>query len=185
VGGALYAAIPEPVASQPRWPESASDFAVEQWTVGSENVEQTNGSTYVTRALQGPRGASASLVIVTSRSAKLFGPGADVPFQGNGYDIGPTAPDLLTTDSGVNGFTASQGNERWLVLYAFGERRGLLGNGILGWSAAVFDGVLGKENDYYKIYLLTPLGGQDSSVAQESAQLARTLFKRIACWYGS
>ena len=50
---------------------------------------------------------------------------------------------------------ARHGTEQWLVMYAYGERRGLLGNGPRAWTWAIMDGLLGRPNDYYKLYLMT------------------------------
>jgi hypothetical protein len=70
-------------------------------------------------------------------------------------------------------------------MYAYGERRGLLGNGPLAWSLAMLDGVLGRPNDYYKVFLSAGAGGLNSGLAGEVSSLAGTLFPRIASFYAA
>ena len=79
----------------------------------------------------------------------------------------------------------SGGTERWLVMYSFGERRGLLGNGPLAWTLAVLDGIVGQPNDYYKLYLSARMNQNDQQVGLDVADLARTLFPRVATWYAA
>ena len=52
----------------------------------------------------------------------------------------------------------------------------------------VLDGVLGRPNDYYKLYLITALAGNpdlDDAVTRQSRELADTLFPRVAAWYAA
>jgi hypothetical protein len=183
VGAGLFATISEPAPAGPnRWPTSQDVFAVDQWTSGASSIEEANGSTYVTRPFHRADGADANLTIITNRSAKVFGAGPDVAFQGAGYEIVAAPRDLTGTQ--VDGFLATRGSDQWLVLYAYGERRGLLGSGWLGWGTAVLDGVLGHENDYYRIFLVSPFGSGEADGKQIVA-LAQTLFPRIAAWYAA
>jgi hypothetical protein len=84
---------------------------------------------------------------------------------------------------GVNALVAQRGAERWLALYGYGERRGLLGNGPLPWTFALFDGIVGRPNDYYKLYLTSRIDRVDPTQASDVARLAGALFPRIADWY--
>ena len=70
-------------------------------------------------------------------------------------------------------------------MYAYGERRGLLGNGPWPWTLAVFDGLAGHPNDYYKLYLVARADDTDPVFGRQVAQLARTLFPRVAEFYAS
>jgi hypothetical protein len=172
-------------AAVARWPATDAVFAVPGWSPGPEHVEHIDGYTFVSRSLKGPLSETATLTIVADQTAKLFGAGAEVPFLGSGYDVTPLPTELAPTARGLDGLVAQRADERWLVLYAYGERRGLLGNGPVGWSTAVADGVIGRDNDYFKIYLMTPISELDSRDALAAVQLANTLFPRIVGWYAS
>ncbi|MDQ6671981.1 MAG: exosortase-associated EpsI family protein [Chloroflexota bacterium] len=168
-----------------RWPGFDELFMVDGWTMSSEKVERMNGSTYASRSFRAPQGTSTTLTIIADQNAKVFGAGAEVPFLGNGYEVSPAPADIVPPGPNRQGLLAQRGDERWLVLYAYGERRGLLGNGLVGWSSAVMDGLLGHGNDYYKLFVMTPLAQQDSSATSSTVALADALFPRIAAWYAS
>jgi hypothetical protein len=168
-----------------RWPDSEAVFAVPGWSTSPENVERTNGYTYVSRSLTGPQGATATLTIVANQNVKVFGAGAEVAFLGDGYTVTPAPPDLMPRQDGLDGLVAERGDVRWLVLYAYGERRGLTGNGVIGWSQALFDSVLGRSNDSYKLFLVTPAAGPGSLTGRTAVELADTLFPRIVGWYAA
>ena len=53
----------------------------------------------------------------------------------------------------------------------------------MGWGAAVVDAVLGRPNDYFKVYVAAPLDRSDSPAAQDVVVLAETLFTRLSAWY--
>ncbi len=183
LGGAAYVGIGDSHTPEARWPTSDTSFAVDRWTSGTEKVEVANGATFITRPFRGPNATTAELTIITRPNAKLFGTGAELPFVGSGYEVSPAPASLVPPAPGREGLIAQRASERWLIVYAYGERRGLLGNGMLGWTTAIVDGVLGRPNDYYKLYLMTRLVGVDELAGRESAQLADTLFPRIADWY--
>jgi len=183
LGTVVYAGLGDAAAGAARWPNVDAWFAVDHWTSGAERVEYANGATFITRSFRGPNAATAELTIVTKPNAKLFGSGAELPFLGNGYEVGPAPASLVPPAPGREGLIARRGAERWLVVYAYGERRGLLGNGAMGWTMAIVDGLLGRPNDYYKLYLMTRTLDVDELSARESAKLAETLFPRIADWY--
>ncbi|HLZ31287.1 MAG TPA: hypothetical protein VKV73_28555 [Chloroflexota bacterium] len=191
-GAGLYAAFGEPLgAGSARWPVSDAVYMVQPWSVGREAVdEHTNhaglATRLVTRVFRNPDGGTATLTVLSNQAPKLYGAGAEVPFLGGGYTVEPGPASLEPGGSdGVNALVANRGPERWLVMYAYGERRGLLGNGPLPWTLAVFDGVLGHPNDYYKLYLAARTDQLDPQVGQAVAALAHTLFPRIAAWYAA
>lgn len=181
---ALYGAIGNGAPAQPRWPDEGGVFAADGWRAGAASIEFANGAVFLSRPFRHNDSTTANLTIVTMTNSKLFGAGADLPFLGNGYTVHATPPELIEKDHGAAGLIAEQGNEHWLVLYAYGERRGLLGNGVQGWTMALLDGVLGRANDYYKLYLITS-AAPDTAGARESVELAQTLFPRISAWYAS
>jgi hypothetical protein len=165
----------------PRVPADSGMFAVDGWQVGEGGVDGRTSVTYLSRDfVRASDGARASLVITSSPQSKLvYRAGADVPLLGNGYSVEPldSAPDRSV-------LVARRGNEAWLQIAAFGERRGTFGNGAVAWSLAVVDAVLGRNNDYYLARVLVPYS--DSSVesgAAAATQLADALFPRIAAYY--
>jgi hypothetical protein len=186
VGAGVYAAVGETTDSgAPRWPQSDAVFSADSWVVGPLQVEHSSNNTdLVTRTFRNSSGATATLTLVANRAPKLYAAGADVPFLGNGYAVQPAAADIGTGD-GVSALVAQKGSEQWLVAYAYGEQRGLLGNGPLAWTLAVTDGVLGRPNDYYKLYLSARTDGLGPGVDRQVVELARGLFPHIAGWYAT
>jgi hypothetical protein len=133
----------------------------------------------ITREFHTPSGSSATLTILTSRLPKLYGPGPEVPFLGTGYTV-EKEPDR---GDGVGSLVADRGDERWRVVYAYGEDRGLLGNGPLPWALAVVDGIFNRPNQYYKLYLTARVDDLGEDGDAKFFQLARSVFPRIASWY--
>ncbi len=143
-----------------------------------------NRAEFITREFRRPgEQASATLTVVTSQDPKLLSAGAEVPFLGTGYSIQAAPEDMVVSSDGINTLLARNTTDQWLVLYAYGERRGLLGNGPSAWAYAVLDGVLGRPNDYYKLYLMRRADSLDLPTAQSMSELAHRLFPRIAIWY--
>jgi len=187
-GAGLYTAFGEPRGSgTPRWPDSPTLYTADRWSAGPQSVEHNvssgNQTDLVTRVFRNQAGATATLTLVTNQAPKLYSAGAEVPFLGNGYTVEPASAPVA--GNGVNALIAQRGPERWLVMYAYGERRGLLGNGLLPWSLAIADGVLGQPNDYYKLYLATRVDRADPQLDRDLADLAQTLFPRISAWYSA
>ncbi len=109
-----------------------------------------------------------------------------MPFLGSGYTVAPPPADVAALEGGgVNALVAQQGTEQWLVMYAYGERRGLLGNGPLPWTLAILDSLVGRSNDYYKLYLVARTDRGHAGEETDVAQLARTLFPRLGAWYAA
>jgi hypothetical protein len=180
-GAGLFAGLGEPRSNgNPRWPVSDAVYLVEPWTASPLVAEESSNHTYlISRNYRSPAGVTASLFMVANQAPKLYAAGAEVPFLGNGFTVAPAPADIVPlSNDGVGALVAERGTERWVMLYAYGERRGLLGNGPLPWSLAVLDGIVGTPNDYYKMYL-TARGDRMDGVAE----LAHTLFPRIATWY--
>jgi hypothetical protein len=178
MGGAGGAAVTQ-------WPESDSVYAVQGWTAGQQDVEQTGTAALVTREFRSTGGTTATLTVVTSPTPKLYGPGPEVPFLGTGYTV-ERAPADLGSDlpDGIGELVAERGEERWIVVYAYGESRGFLGNGPVAWALALTDGVPGRPYDYFKLYLMARTdGGVGPDTDREVVELARTVFPHIASWY--
>jgi hypothetical protein len=181
IGAVLHLGIDAPaMESQPRWPQSESVFAVDGWMVSPPSVDDSRpGIAYVTRVYQrAADGAQVSLVISTSPINKaIYRAGADVPFLGNGFEVMP-AP-LVVQSPARQAILATRAGETWLQVSAYGERRGLLGNGAQAWTWTIVDSILGRPNDYY----LVRLAANDLSLSSEVASLADQLFPRIATWF--
>jgi hypothetical protein len=182
----VYAALGTPLgAGTPRWPTVDSLYVVDNWFAGPERVEQTGQTNIISRTFRQAKGASATLTMVTNQAPKLYGAGAEVPFLGNGFTVEHAPPDVPASGiQGVSGLMAQRAGERWLVMYAYGERRGLLGNGPMPWALALSDGILARPNDYYKLYLMAS-ADQVNQHGSEVVGLASALFPRIAAWYGA
>jgi hypothetical protein len=182
-GAVLYAALGEPRGGgNPRWPSADSMYTLEGWSAGPEQLEDGG---FRTRTFTRTDGQTAQLSIYSNQAPKLYAAGAEVPYLGNGYVVQTSTSGAVLPELGdsIHGLIATRGAEQWLVFYAYGERRGLLGNGPGAWALALFDLVLGNENDYYKIYLTTRSVGADPEGARVVGQLATMLFSRIAAYY--
>jgi hypothetical protein len=187
-GAALYATLGVAHgAGNARWPGAEVDLHAAGWSAGQFSIDQDSTQTaIVSRVFKSSEsGVAARMTVVTSGSPKLYAAGAEVPFLGTGYQVETPGQELVPTRSPVKALVARRGTEQWLVLYAYGERRGLLGNGPLAWSLAISDGLLGRENDFYKLYLLVPADQVDPHLGLEAANLADSIFPQVANWYAS
>jgi hypothetical protein len=187
VGAALYATLGVTRgAGDARWPGVEVDLHAADWSAGQFSVDQDSTQTaIVTRVFNSQSGVSARMTVVTSETPKLYAAGAEVPFLGTGYQVEIPSQELVPTTGPTKALVARRGTEQWLVLYAYGERRGLLGNGPVAWSLAMLDGALGRENDFYKLYLLVPADQLDPQLGLEVANLANSVFPQVAGWYAS
>jgi hypothetical protein len=180
---------PAPI-SIARWPTEDMVFQVEGWQFDPAQTETINGVQFVTRAYHhaAGNGSAATLVLSTSPEAKrIYRAGPEVPFLGNGFSVQPLAAVGQFSPIRYGAFVGTRGDEGWLQLSTYGERRGSLGNGPLAWGLTVFDAALGQSNDYYLIRLLvpTPASGVDGQVVQSAESLADALFARLTAWYAA
>jgi hypothetical protein len=168
----------------PRWPAEESLYQVDGWQVAAQTTELANGTEYVTRDYRNLTGQRATLTISTSPvSKRVYRAGPDVPFLGNGYVVEP-APRLVSASGAYQGtLVARRGDESWLQMYAYGERRGQFGAGALAWGLSVVDNLAGQPNDYYLVRVVVPFNNDDELEAQAAESLADTLFPRVAAWY--
>jgi len=172
------------VEATPRFPTAEAVYGFAGWTVSPERVEGRPGVVFVTRDFARGDGERARLNITTSPQAKLvYRANADVPFLGNGYSVAPAPADLVPPRAERTAQIARRGNEFWLQIATFGERRGVFGNGTAAWGLAVFDMVLGRPNDYYLARVMLPY--RDATSAAAAIELADELFPRLAAYYGS
>jgi hypothetical protein len=174
------------VARDARWPgaEAQQLYAVSGWTPQAPEVQPVYGTALLQREYTRPDGAPALLVLTTTPEAKrVYKAGAEVPFLGNGYSVQPAPPGLVPPGPGRSALIARRGEETWLVLSTFGERRGRLGNGVLGWGLVALDSTLGIPNDYYRASVMAPVSGLAAEDAAPVVTLADILFERLAGWY--
>jgi hypothetical protein len=180
---AVLVASMTPAGAEPS-PRFATDdmlYAVDGWRVGPPDIGGRPAVAFVSRDYRSAAGTQAQLSITTSPFAKsVYRAGADVPFLGSGYAVTPAAVDLVPVDANRQALIAQRGNESWLQLAAYGERRGVVGNGIAGWSFALFDLGFGRPNDYYLMRIVMPY---DDANVRSGVQLADTLFPRLAAYY--
>jgi hypothetical protein len=175
--------------ADPHWPNDELLYTVPGWQVEPPSVEATNGNVYVTRIYRRPDGLTTTFVITTSSTAKrIYRAGPEVPLLGSGYSVTDVAGQLVPVSSQATALLARSNDQNWLQLSAYGEQRGLLGNGVLPWALVIADAILGRPNEYYMLRLLLPLDPSDPVAEQhadQAAQLAKTLFERVARWYAS
>jgi hypothetical protein len=183
----LMAAFEQPDAvSVARWPTDDAVYAVDGWTSGQLVVESAHGVTIISRNYRRADGTTASLAISTSPEAKrIYRAGAAVPFLGSGYTVDLAPPSLVPPVNGRTALLVQREGALGLLLYGYGERRGPLGNGIVGWGAVVLDGISGRSNDYHLTRIFVPLEKLDSVTVPAALTLAETLMPRLAAWYGS
>jgi hypothetical protein len=174
------------VAREARWPgdEAQQLYSVAGWTPQTPEVEPVYGTVLLQREYTRPDGAPALLALTTTPEAKrIYKAGAEVPFLGSGYTVQPAPASLVPPGPGRSALIARRGEEAWLVLATFGERRGRMGNGLLGWGLVALDSTLGIPNDYYRASVMAPLTNLDRREAEPIVELAETLFRSLEGWY--
>jgi hypothetical protein len=181
---ALGIVEPSTVPAAPRWPDQESLYQVEGWQTTAPTVELVNGVEYVTRDYHNLTGQRATLTISTSPVAKrVYRAGPDVPFLGNGYVVEPAPHIVAASGAGGRALVARKGDQSWLQIHVYGERRGQLGTGVLAWALSVVDNMAAQLNDYYLLRIVVPFNNGDEREAQAAESLAGTLFPRVGAWY--
>jgi hypothetical protein len=188
VGIALYSggAGPAQALANNRWPTEDSVYGVDGWVADEPNLAQAHGVSYIGRTYRRPDGQAAVLTVATSASAKaIYRAGAEVPFLGSGYAVDAPPPDSIPSAPGRSALLVRHGNQAGAVLYAYGERRGPLGNGPLAWALVGVDAVLGHSNNYYLASMLVPYDSGSMTVRPDFVELADVVLPRLAAWYGA
>jgi hypothetical protein len=185
-GNVLLATLADkPVAGTARWPADDAFYAVAGWVTTGGSVEEVHGAYLVQRDYLRPDGAQARLAIITSPEAKrIYKATADAPFLGSGFTVDRAPPSVVPPAPGREALVARRGQDLWLVLYAYGERRGLLGNGPYSWGMVALDSIVARPNHYFRANIIMALEGLDPARARHAVALADTLFLRLASWYG-
>jgi hypothetical protein len=161
---------------------------VDGWTVSQPRVEgrvdAAGNATvlFVTWTLRSSTGDQAELNVTTSPQAKLvYRAGPDVPLQGSGYTVETAPAALVAPQAERTAQIARREGDTWVQIAAYGEQRGVFGNGPVGWGLAVFDMVLGRPNNYYLARVLVP--GDTPAAAANAVHLADTLLPQLAAAY--
>ena len=172
-----------------RWPADESVYGVDGWSVGQLSVEHANGVDYLTRTYsRGAEGRAeeALLTVATSASAKaIYRAGAEVPFLGSGYAVDSVPLGSVPPRPDRAALLVHRGGQAAIVMYAYGERRGLLGNGALAWGYVGLDAILGQTNDYFFVSMLVPYNSAQMPVAPGFVELADTVLPKLASWYAA
>jgi hypothetical protein len=174
-----------PAPAAVRWPAADRVFEAPGWTVGPSTVQAQNDIVFVSRRYTTSAGDAGAVlsVALSSQAKKVYRAGPEIPFEGSGYAIAAAPAGLLASGTGWSAIVARRGSDAILLVTTQGERRGLLGNGTLAWSAATFDGVVGNPNTYFQATLVVPLNGRDDAlIGQKARDLADRLFAQIARW---
>jgi len=184
VSALAITAVADPAAANaPRWPGS---LQVDGWEAAPATSEEANGAVYVTRDFRdATSGMVATLTITTSTVAKrVYRAGPEVPFLGNGFEVEPAPRSLVSPASDRGALIARRGEDRFLAIHTYGERRGRFDNGVVAWGLNVFDTVFDRPNDYYLARVVVRLGSDDDAAhARLATSLADELFPQIATWY--
>jgi hypothetical protein len=192
VGAGLLNSTAVKRTQQPtRWPSEDSFFALPGWSVGPADLQLGDGDQSTGALLRrdyvdlAGRHFTFDLWSNPEPQAKmLFRKGPDRDFQGAGYLTESVSADIATPPPGGGVLIARRGPDAWLVVYSYGERRGLLGNGPMAWSLAEWDGLVDRPNDYFLARVAVPFA-DDQAAADEAVDLANVLFPRLVSWYAA
>jgi hypothetical protein len=184
--GLVVSGSPAAAASTGSWPAGADPaYAVTGWAAGPIVVTHDHGVDFVSSTYRSLDGTVGYLTLATSTDAKrVYRAGAEVPLLGSGYSVEALVSGQLPPGASGTALVARKDAENLLVYATYGERRGLVGNGIAGWALVVLDGLLGRPNDYFMLTLTLPVRSDDVRALTRAAGLADELFPRLARWYG-
>ena len=172
-------------ASDTSWPAGGDPaYSVAGWSAGPIAIENRPYVDLVSRTYLRADGTIAYLTLATTTNAKhIYRAGAEVPLLGTGYSVETLVSGALPSGTNRTALVARKDNETLVIYAAYGERRGLVGNGLAGWAFVVLDGLLGRPNDYFKLTLTVPARPDDARGLATAAALADELFPRLARWY--
>lgn len=189
--GALLSGAAMSRAQRPaRWPADDALFALPGWTVSPQDVQVGDGDlstgALFRRVYRDAAGETLVLDVWSNpqpQAKMLFRKGPDRDFLGAGYVSESVSPDVVPPPPGGGALIARQGPVSWLLLYTYGERRGLLGNGARAWLFAEWDALLDAPNDYFMARLAMPFQGTALPAVDHVEAAAAALFPRLASWY--
>lgn len=189
VGSLLSIAATNRSSRQPRWPADEGVFVLDNWRAGPIDVQTGDGDRYTGALLRRiyVDGAGHQLTLdiwanPQPQAKMLFRKGPDRDFLGAGYITETVGSDIAPARQGGGTLIARRGADAWLLVYGYGEKRGLLGNGPRAWIFAEWDALLDAPNDYFLARVITPYRGDQDSI-DRAIFAANTLFPRLATWY--
>jgi lambda repressor-like predicted transcriptional regulator len=174
------------------WPAADAIYQVDGWSMEPMSVENgysaEQSAALLQRTYRRDGLLPATLIMWTQpqpQAKTLLRKGPDRDFLGEGY-LSETPPaSVVPPQPGRGALIARRGQQAWLVLYAYGERRGLLDMGPLAWGLAELDAVLDRPNDYFLARILVPFNPElEPPPVSAAASLADSVFPRLAAWYG-
>lgn len=189
VGGTLGMAADYHAPRSARWPAADDIYEVPGWKVGLPQLEFGDGnqttSVLLRRLYVDAAGDQVTFDLWANpqpEAKMLFRKGADRDFLGAGYLTQPVGSDLLAPQPGRGALIARRGSDpAWLLIYGFGEKRGMLGDGPQAWLFAEWDALLDQPNDYYLARLAIPF--TSAPPIGFASTLADQVLPKIASWY--
>lgn len=174
-----------------RWPRDDAFFEVGGWSVTAEQADVTdNGGSWAVLVQRTyvhlSTSTSANLVMWSNpqpEARALFRKGPDRDYLGDGYVTEAAPTGLLAATPGGGAIIARRGEDAWLLVYMFGERRGALGNGPTAWAFGELDALLDRPNDYFLARLGIPYQAAEPPPGALADQLAAAMFPRLTDWY--
>ncbi|MEA2640632.1 MAG: hypothetical protein QOF51_2026 [Chloroflexota bacterium] len=173
-----------------RWPTDDTMYQVEDWAPGALQVQSFTDpepGAILQRSYNRLGGGMAQLVVWTvpqPQAKTLFRKGPDRDFLGAGYTSEEALPEIIRPVNG-GARVVRRGAEAWLLLYTFGERRGVLGDSASAWLLAESDALLDHPNDYFLARIGVPLNSPSSVEPTDATHLLDTLAARLAAWYAA
>ncbi len=180
----LHTMVGRPLpAGAPRWPETGL-FAVDGWSAGPVGVQEAWGVHHLRRVYSRLDGVTATVILSTNTRGKGVYGDAGIPLAGKGYEVDAAPAALVAPAAGRRAVLARGEGRVWLMLYGYGESRGLLGNGLRAWGAVLADAALGRPNNYFQLRVLVPFDEVAPQLAADATvELGDTLMARLAAWY--
>lgn len=191
VAGVASLAVTARAARPAHWPTDATVFALDDWRLGPLDVQTGDGDKYtgalLRRVYWDDAGRHLTLDVWSNpvpQAKMLFRKGPDRDFLGAGYLTEPVGPELAPARPDGGALIARRGPDAWFLVYSYGEKRGLLGNGVRAWIFAEWDALLDAPNDYFMARVMAPYRG-DKATVRSVLTAADTLFPRLAAWYAN
>ncbi len=172
-----------------RYPTDDAVYQVKGWALEPLDILAWAGpepGAILQRTYRNPSGLIARLAVWTvpqPQGKTLFRKGADRDVLGDGYTSEGVPQGLVPPGAGRDALIVRRGAERWLLLYSYGERRGLLGSGQKAWGLAEMDALFDRPNDYFLARVAVPIDQDPGARAVIAARLADVLFPQLATWY--
>ena len=182
-----------PRQTQGRWPTDDALFNVSGWAVDSGQVglgqDPDSTAVLLQKTYRNLTTAQPAYLAMWSNpqpeARALFRKGPDRDFLGAGFTTQPAPESLVPVVPGGGALIASKGDEQWLLIYMFGERRGAVGNGRKAWFYGEMDALLDQPNNYFLARVSIPFKYIDAPLAASANDLASTVFARLTAFYAT